>query len=98
MKTHLFESITGQLTPEMIQHVSMLVGETPAHTRQAVDEAISTLLAGLIDLSSAEIGPTQLVDLIDHRDYGRRLDSLAGLLVEGHTAQTLMASGRDILS
>jgi hypothetical protein len=98
MKTNLFESITEQLTPEMIQHVSTLMGETPAPTQKAVDAAISTLLAGLIHLSSTGTGPTQLVDLINYRDYGRSLNSLSGLLVEGHTAQTLMASGRDILS
>jgi Bacterial protein of unknown function (DUF937) len=98
MTTNLLESITKQLTPDMVQRVSTIMGETPVHTQKAVDGAISTLLAGLIYLSSTGTGPTQLVDLINHRDYGRRLNSLSGLLDEGHTAQTLMASGRDILS
>jgi len=98
MKTNLLESITEQLTPEMIQHVSTLVGETPAHTQKAVDGAIPTLLAGLMHLSSLENGPAQLVNLINHRNYGRLLNNLSGLLDEGNTAQILMASGRDILS
>jgi len=97
MTTNLLEGITKQLTPEMIQHVSASVGETPAHTQKAVDGAIPTLLAGLMHLSSLENGPARLVNLINHRNYGRLLNNLSGLLDEGNTAQVLTASGRDIL-
>jgi hypothetical protein len=40
MTTNLLESITEQLTPQMIQHVSTSMGETSAHTQKAVDGAI----------------------------------------------------------
>jgi hypothetical protein len=98
MTTNLLENIAEQLTPKMIQRVSTLMGETPAHTQKAVDGAILTLLAGLMHLSSSGDGPTRLVNLINHRNYGRLLNNLSGLLDEGNTAQTLIASGQDILS
>ena len=98
MTTNLLESIQQQLTPPMIQHVGTSMGETPAHTQKAVDGAILTLLAGLMHLSSSGDGPAQLVNLINHRNYGRLLNNLSGLLNEGNTAQTLIASGQDILS
>ncbi len=98
MTTNLLENITEQLTPKMIQHVGTLMGETPAHAQKAVDGAILSLLAGLMYLSSSGDGPTRLVNLINHRNYGRLLNNLSGLLNEGNTAQTLIASGQDILS
>lgn len=98
MTTNLLESIAEQLTPKMIQRVSTLMGETPVHTQKVVDGAILTLLAGLMHLSSSGDGPTRLVNLINHRNYGRLLNNLSGLLDEGNTAQTLIASGQDILS
>lgn len=98
MKPELLESIAKQLTPEMLQHVSTLLGETPAQTQKAVDRTIPTVLAGLIHLSSSANGPTQLLDLINHDNYGRLLNNLSGLLERGNTAQTLMTAGRDILS
>lgn len=97
MTTNLLESMQQQLTPEMIQKVSLLLDETPAQTQKAVDGAILTLLAGLMHLSSSGDGPTQLVNLIKYRNYERLLDNLSGLLGEGNTAQTLIASGQDIL-
>jgi outer membrane protein OmpA-like peptidoglycan-associated protein len=98
MTTNLVESITRQLTPDMIQRIGALLNEAPAHTQKAVDGAIPTLLAGLIHLSFSGNGPTRLLDLIYHRNYGRLLNNLSGLLDGGNTAQTLIASGQDILS
>jgi OmpA-OmpF porin, OOP family len=98
MTTNLLESIAGQLTPNMIQHVSTVMGETAAHTQKAVDGAILTLLAGLLHLSSSGEGPARLVNLINHRNYGPLLNNMTGLLDDGNTAQTMIASGQDILS
>ena len=36
MATNLLESIQQQLTPELIEHVSSFLGETPIHTHKAV--------------------------------------------------------------
>jgi hypothetical protein len=98
MTTNLLENIQQQLTPDMIQHIGMSMGETPAHSQKAVDGAILTLLAGLMHLSSSGDGPARLVNLINHRNYERLVNNLSSLFDKGNTAQTLIASGQDILS
>jgi OOP family OmpA-OmpF porin len=98
MKTNLLESITEQLTPQMVQRVGTAMGETPVNSQNAVNGAIFTLIAGLMHLAASENGPTRLVNLINHRNYGRLLNNMSGLLDEGNTAKTLIASGQDILS
>jgi OmpA-OmpF porin, OOP family len=98
MTPNLLESITEQLTPQMVQRVGTAMGETAAHSQKAVDGTILSLLAGLMHLASSGDGPTRLVNLINHRNYGRLLNNMSGLLEEGNTAQTLIASGQDILS
>ena len=98
MTTSLLENIQQQLTPERIQYLSALVGETPFHTQKAVDGAISTLFVGLMHLSLSEDGPNQLLNLLNHDNYGRLLNNLSGLREQGNTAEILMAAGQDILS
>ena len=97
MATNLLESISSQLTPQMIQHVSARLGETPAQNQQAIDKAIPTLLASLIHFSSTN-GSSQLLDLFNRANYGRLLNNLSGLLDEGNTTQNVMATGQEILS
>jgi OOP family OmpA-OmpF porin len=98
MNTNLSENITSQLTPQMIQKVSVFLGETPGQTQTAVDRSISTLLAGLMHLSSSGAGPIQLLNLINQANYGSLLNNLSGLLEDGNTAQSLMTSGQEILN
>ena len=97
MTPNLLESMQQQLTPDMIQHVSSFLGETPAHTQTAVDESISTVLAGLLHLSSSGAGPIQLLNLINQANYGSLLNNLSGLLEGGNTTQNLMTAGQEIL-
>ncbi len=98
MATSLLSDIKTQLTPDMVQHLSSLLGESPVNTQKAVDEVLPTLLAGVMNFSSSGSGATQLVDLITHGDYGNVLNNLSGLLNEGNTAERMMSSGRNILS
>lgn len=97
MNTKLLENITNQLTPQMIQKVSSRLGETPEQTQAAVDKAIPTLLASLMHLSSLPNGPAQLLNLINHDNYGRLLNNLSGLCDEGNTTQNVMITGQEIL-
>jgi outer membrane protein OmpA-like peptidoglycan-associated protein len=97
MNTNLLENISNQLTPQMIQKVSSRLGETPAQTQKAVDEAIPTLLAGLMHFSSLTNGPTQLLTLLNQGNYGSLLNNLSGLCDEGDTTQRVMTVGREIL-
>jgi hypothetical protein len=97
METNLLESIRQQLTPEMIEHVGTFLGETPIHTHKAIDGAIPTVLVGLMDFSSANAGPTPLLNLLNQANYGRLLNNLSGLLEGGNTTQNLMTAGQEIL-
>ena len=97
MNTNLLENIREQLTPKMIQKVSSLLGETPAQTQTAVDGASPTVLAGLMHFSTLTNGPAQLLDLLNHDNYGRLLNNLSGLCDEGNTTQNVMTAGREIL-
>src|SRR5689334_12128120 len=98
MATTLLGDIKTQVTPDMVQHLSSLLGESPANTQKAVDEVLPTLLASVMHLSSSEDGPTRLVNLINHRNYERLLNNFSGLFDQGNTVKILIASGRDILS
>lgn len=97
MATNVLDSISNHLTPQMVQHVSARLGETPAQTQQAVDKAIPTLLASLIHFSSTH-GSSQLLDLFHRANYGRLLNNLSGLLDEGNTTQNVIAAGQEVLS
>ena len=97
MNTNLLENITNQFTLQMIQKVSSRLGETPTQTQKAVDGAIPTIFAGLIHFSSLPNGPTQLLDLMNHDNYGRLLNNLSGLCDEGDTTHKVMTAGQKIL-
>jgi OmpA-OmpF porin, OOP family len=97
METKLLENIQQQLTPEMIEHVGTFLGESPTHTHKAIDGAIPTVLAGLMDFSSANAGPTSLLNFLNQENYGRLLNNLSGLLEGGNTMQNLMTTGQEIL-
>jgi len=97
MNTNLLESITNQLTPQMIQKVGSFLGETPSQTQTAVDGVIPTLLAGLMHFSSLPNGPTQLLNLLNQANYGSLLNNLSGLLGEGNTTQNMITAGEEIM-
>lgn len=97
MNTTLFPSIAKQLTPQMVQHVSQFLNETPARTQQAIDQAIPTLLAGLMHFSSVSQGPAHLFTLITHDNYSRLLNNLSGLCDEGNTTHNVITAGQEIL-
>ncbi len=98
MTTSLLSDIKTQLTPDMVHHLSALLGESAVNTQKAVDEVLPTLLTGVMHLSSSGDGPARLVGLINHRNYERLLNNLSGLFDKGNTTKTLIASGQDILS
>ena len=77
MAPSLLGDIKTQLTPDMVHHLSSVLGESPGNTQKAVDEVLPTLLAGVMNFSSSGSGATQLVDLITHGDYGPVLNNLS---------------------
>src|SRR5262249_11338529 len=58
MATNLLATVMNYLTPEVMQKLSSLTGESPANTQRAVEGAVPTLLAGLTNFSTSGDGAT----------------------------------------
>jgi OmpA-OmpF porin, OOP family len=61
MTTNLLDMARAQLTPEVIQRASSLVGESPASTQRAMETAAPTIFAGLVEEGSSVAGANHLL-------------------------------------
>ena len=61
MTTNLLDLARAQLTPEVIQRASSLVGESPATTQRAMEAAAPTIFAGLVEEASSVSGANHLL-------------------------------------
>ncbi len=94
----LLGTINSYLTPDTIQKVAALIGESPPATQKSVGIAVPTILSGLANLASSDTGTSQLINLITRLGGdGNLLNDLGGLLGGGPTTQTTMNAGRDAL-
>ena len=99
MATNLIDTVKDYLTPEIMQKISSIIGETPGAAQKGMDSVIPALLAGVSDLSSSADGASQLSNLIDKAtNNGNLLSNLPGQLSGGTTTQTLLNTGSGILS
>ena len=84
MAINLLDLAKGVLTPDAMQKVSTLIGESPTNTQKAVDGAIPSVLAGLLKLASSNAdGPGRLISLLTQGNYASLLGNLSGLLSGG---------------
>ncbi len=94
----LLGTVSSYLTPEMIQRVAALIGESPPATQKSVGIAVPTILSGLANLASSDTGTSQLINMVTRLGGdGNLLNDLGGLLGGGPTTQTTMNAGRDAL-
>ena len=92
----LFETVKDYLTPDVMQKLGSLGGDTPENTRRAMDSIIPTVLSGAAKLADSPGGDNQLMSLINKQTSdGNILGNLAGQLSGGNATQALMNSGRD---
>ncbi|MGE0827040.1 MAG: DUF937 domain-containing protein [Candidatus Binatia bacterium] len=99
MATNLFEITKSVLTPEIIQKIGALIGESPTTTQRAVDTAVPSVFAGILHyVSSSAEGVGRLVRILDQGNYGQLLGNLNNLLGGGEASQTLMNSGKEFQS
>jgi OmpA-OmpF porin, OOP family len=95
----LQKSITGLLTPGVIQRAATLVGES-AHDTQRVlaQRVVPVVLAQLAALASSEDGATRLQALVEHAVAEPRLvGDLGRLFGGGTTTRAAIEAGRDLL-
>jgi outer membrane protein OmpA-like peptidoglycan-associated protein len=97
MATNLIDLARAQLTPEVIQRASSLVGESPASTQRAMEAAAPTIFAGLVQEGSSVTGASHLMQMLDETGLS---GSMAGLAerreAESAAAESLMASGKEL--
>jgi len=98
MAANLMDLAKTALTPDLMQKVSALIGESPANTQKAVDGAIPSVLAGLLNFASSNPeGPARLISLLTQGNYTNLLGNLSGLLSGGSSTQDLLKTGKDLL-
>jgi OOP family OmpA-OmpF porin len=98
MAANLMDLAKTALTPDLMQKVSALIGESPANTQKAVDGAIPSVLAGLLNFASSNPeGPARLISLLTQGNYTNLLGNLSGLLSGGSSTQDLLKTGNDLL-
>ena len=88
MATNLLELTKSYFTPDLVQKVSALIGESPPTTQKAIEGASPTLLAGLTNLTTSGTGTATLTNLLTQGNYGSLLTGLARLLGEVATPKT----------
>jgi len=99
MATNLIDTVKDYLTPEIMQKISSIIGETPGAAQRSMNSVIPAVLAGVADLSSSADGASQLSNLIDKAtNNGNMLSNLPGQLSGGTATQTLLNTGSGILS
>jgi OmpA-OmpF porin, OOP family len=98
MAINLVDSVKSYLTPEVIQKISSLVGESPSTTHHAMEGIVPALLSKMADVSSSDDGAKKLFNIINQSANGRLLGNLSEELSGGSATQKIMSSGRDILS
>lgn len=86
------------LSPDLINRINGIIGESPAATQKAVGAAAPTILVGLADRAASPGGVESMRSMVTEGGYGGgMLDSLGSLLGGGGTAD-VMQSGTRLLS
>ena len=91
--TDLITGIQSFITPDVVQRLATLVGETPAVTQKAMKGVVPTMLGGVLNLGSQPGGISQLQALLPANDSV--LESFGSTL--GSNAVGLRRTGQDIL-
>lgn len=98
MAVNILDLAKAALTPDLMQKVSALIGESPGNTQKAVDGAIPSVLAGLLNFASSSAdGPGRLISLLTQGNYASLLGNLPTLLSGGSSTQDFLKTGKDLL-
>ena len=91
--TDLIASIQSFITPDVVQRLATLVGETPAVTQKTMKGVVPAMLGGILNLGSQPAGISQLQSMLAADE--RLPESLGSML--GTNAVGLRQTGQEIL-
>lgn len=98
MSINLLDSITSQITPDLISKASAFLGETPVNTSKALTGIVPALLDRFSSFASAPGGVEDLTDMIKSATgEGRILNNVSSLFSGGHSTTSAITQGKEIL-
>ena len=91
---NLLDLLKGQMTPELVEKASGLVGETPANTSKALGVLGPVLLSTLANKGSSKSGAEQILStLSDNKVDDGLLGNVMGMLGGGNSSSLLSMGG-----
>ncbi len=83
METNLLEILRNTISPDIINKLSVLVGENSSKTKSAVNNTLPAIIGGLINKTSTDAGSSDVLKLIKDGGYdGSMLNNLSGSLTD----------------
>ncbi|HEX2928916.1 MAG TPA: DUF937 domain-containing protein, partial [Candidatus Binatia bacterium] len=98
MANSLVDTVTGYLTPDVMQKISSFIGESPSATQKTMESIVPMILTQAAELSSSPDGANQLGNLISQGRDGNLLTNLSGQLNSDTATQSILNSGGGILN
>lgn len=98
MSNNLLELLKEHLSEDVISNIATLIGESPKNTETALNTALPSLLAGLVEKSTDNASVADLFNLLTGGSYdGGVLSNLGALSRGGDETAKLMADGGNVL-
>ena len=99
MSNNLLELLKEHLSGDVVSNIATLIGESPKNTESALQTALPSLLAGLVDKCSDETSIDKLFSLITEGNHdGGVLSNLGALSRGGEETTKLLAEGGHLLT
>jgi outer membrane protein OmpA-like peptidoglycan-associated protein len=97
--TAMLDQVRAVVSPDIVRIVSGLIGQNATTTEAGLAAAIPTILSGMVTTASTPAGAQWVRTMIDEGGYGAgTLDKALGMLGGGKATETLMTSGRHMLT
>jgi OmpA-OmpF porin, OOP family len=99
LSNNLLESLKEHLSGDVVSNLATLIGESPKNTGSALNAALPSLLAGLVDQSTDEKSIGKLFNLLSEGKHdGGILSNLGALSHGGEETTKLVAEGGNLLA
>jgi OOP family OmpA-OmpF porin len=93
----LMDVVRGYLTPDVVRSASSLVGESESATRQTLNNAVPSVLSGLINMVSSPGGISNFGGLIREGGFGSVVDNVGSLFSGGSITSATLGAGQQLL-